>query len=589
MIINHNMNAMNAHRQMTGNIANAGKSMEKLSSGLRINRAGDDAAGLAISEKMRGQIRGLDQAGKNAQDGISMIQTTEGALNETHSILQRMRELATQAANDTNVAVDRGEIQKEMNQLTSEINRIGNTTEFNTQKLLDGGAGASGVGLSSTEAKGVAATGAEVTALRKIDLATNFGTSSSGDKLTVAVGGKSYSIDGATMKVLWGDGTGKTTDDLKNILLNNMKSGASTLSAKADINISAEGMFKITNKTGGASTLEIKQTQSASGNASKFDELLGFTANSFDMTATGVDQKEATIQGSQEVKSSTIVEPKDWAGKSFTVEFNGTKANITIASSFSATTLGTGGSGTDAGLLGALNDSLKAVFGDPTTAGVKAALTTINSKQFVTLTTSSSATDKANKVLPDVKISGDNLDKILGKFVPGSSASGGTFSAKFQIGANQGQSFQIDVKDMRSQALKISGNSAGTDQGVVSGAKFVSTKDVTDGTTSTGTEYALDVSTHENASAAIKVINNAIETVSAQRSSLGAYQNRLEHTIANLGTSSENLQAAESRIRDVDMAKEMMNFSKNNILNQASQAMLAQAKSQPEAVLQLLR
>ena len=138
MIINHNLNAMNAQRNMGINTGNAGKSMEKLSSGLRINRAGDDAAGLAISEKMRGQIRGLDQAGRNSQDGISMIQTAEGALNETHSILQRMKELATQASNDTNTTADRKEIQKEMNQLTSEISRIGNNTEFNTQKLLNG-------------------------------------------------------------------------------------------------------------------------------------------------------------------------------------------------------------------------------------------------------------------------------------------------------------------------------------------------------------------------------------------------------------------------------------------------------------------
>ena len=138
MIINHNMNAMNAHRNMGVNNNNAAKAMEKLSSGLRINRAGDDAAGLAISEKMRGQIRGLDQAGRNSQDGISMIQTAEGALNETHSILQRMRELAVQAANDTNTTEDREKLQLEISQLVSELNRIASTTEFNTKPLLDG-------------------------------------------------------------------------------------------------------------------------------------------------------------------------------------------------------------------------------------------------------------------------------------------------------------------------------------------------------------------------------------------------------------------------------------------------------------------
>ncbi len=138
MIINHNLNAMNAHRQMAINTGNNGKAIEKLSSGLRINRAGDDAAGLAISEKMRGQIRGLNQASRNSQDAISLIQTAEGALNETHSILQRMRELTVQAANDTNVTVDRENLQKEVAELQSEINRIASQTQFNTKSLING-------------------------------------------------------------------------------------------------------------------------------------------------------------------------------------------------------------------------------------------------------------------------------------------------------------------------------------------------------------------------------------------------------------------------------------------------------------------
>ena len=168
MIINHNMNALNAHRNMGVNNTNAGKSMEKLSSGLRINRAGDDAAGLAISEKMRGQIRGLTQASRNASDGISLVQTAEGALNETTNILQRMREISVQSANSTNTETDRAALQEELNQLTTEINRIGNTTEFNTQKLLNGGAGSSSSAnvTDATSAKvtgGVASTIADVT------------------------------------------------------------------------------------------------------------------------------------------------------------------------------------------------------------------------------------------------------------------------------------------------------------------------------------------------------------------------------------------------------------------------------------------
>ncbi|MDU6036800.1 MAG: flagellin [Clostridium butyricum] len=271
MIINHNMNALNAHRNMGINTNQAGKSMEKLSSGLRINRAGDDAAGLAISEKMRGQIRGLDQASRNSADGISMIQTAEGALNETQNILQRMRELAVQASNDTNVKDDRTAITAEITQLTSEINRIASQTEFNTQKLLNSG-----------------------------------------------------------------------------------------------------------------------------------------------------------------------------------------------------------------------------------------------------------------------------------------------ISVNFQVGANKAQSIKVSINAMNASALGVKAT-------------------------------AIKVSTYSVATTSIETINTAITKVSTQRANLGAVQNRLEHTISNLDNTSENLTAAESRVRDVDMAKEMMNFSKNNILQQAAQAMLSQANQQPQGVLQLLR
>ena len=280
MIINHNLNSMNAHRNMSFNTAQTGKAMEKLSSGLRINRAGDDAAGLAISEKMRGQIRGLDMASKNAQDGISMIQTAEGGLNETHSILQRMRELAVQASNDTNVAVDRGAIGDELTELGKEITRIKDNTEFNEQTLLNGLAGNAG-------------------------------------------------------------------------------------------------------------------------------------------------------------------------------------------------------------------------------------------------------------------------------------------SVTFQVGANTDQTMAVDF----------------TTAGI----------DLTDIETAVGGLDATSVADSAAATALIDTISTQIETVSKGRSLLGATQNRLEHTINNLSTSAENLQAAESRIRDVDMAKEMMNFTKNNILNQAAQAMMSQSNQQPQAVLQLLR
>ena len=269
MIINHNISALNTHRQLGANTNAVAKNLEKLSSGLKINRAGDDAAGLAISEKMRGQIRGLEMAQKNAQDGISLIQTAEGALNESHAILQRMRELAVQAASDTNTETDRAELQKEVDQLVEELTRIAENTEFNTQNLL-----------------------------------------------------------------------------------------------------------------------------------------------------------------------------------------------------------------------------------------------------------------------------------------------GGEFNATFHIGANEGQNIEISIGDMSAEGLGVAN---------------------------------IDISEQSTADAAITTINNAIETVSGERAKLGAVQNRLEHTINNLGASAENLQAAESRIRDTDMAKEMMEFTKNNILTQAAQAMLAQANQVPQGVLQLLR
>ena len=191
MIINHNIAALNTYRQLSSNTTVGNKSLEKLSAGLRINKAGDDAAGLAISEKMRGQIRGLDQATRNAQDGISLIQTAEGALNETHSILQRMRELAVQSSTDTNASIDREKIQQELEQLSSEIDRISSTTEFNTKKLLDGNlekaSAAAGTKLASTGLDGTATQG---TATGLVALAANT-TISTGvnDQIKIAVDG----------------------------------------------------------------------------------------------------------------------------------------------------------------------------------------------------------------------------------------------------------------------------------------------------------------------------------------------------------------------------------------------------------------
>jgi flagellin len=314
MRINHNIAALNAYRNLSTNSDNTSKNLEKLSSGLRINRAADDAAGLAISEKMRSQIKGLDMAQRNALDGVSVVQTADGALNSTHEILQRMRELAVQSANDSNTQSDRDQIQKEVDQLTSEVNRISDSTEFNSSKLLDG---------------------SKTTTPLTLQIGANAGQS-----VSLAIGDMS------------------------------------------------------------ASTLHISSTQTAGG-------------------------------GTQSVT-------------------------------------------------------------------------------------------------------------LFGQTSPTSVA-------------------------------------------------YVSTASSTSGTGSTPTEYALDLSTSANAQNAITVLDSAIQQVSTERAKLGAVQNRLEYTVDNLKTMNENVTSSESRIRDVDMAEEMTNFTKNNILNQAAQAMLSQANQLPQGVLQLLK
>lgn len=420
MRINHNIAALNTHRQLTSASEAQSKSMEKLSSGLRINRAGDDAAGLAISEKMRGQIRGLDQASRNSQDAISLIQTGEGALNETHSILQRMRELAVQGANDTNTTQDRTNIQDEMDQLGKEVDRIRDTTQFNTKNLLDG----------------------------------------SMDKSTTAT--------------------------------NNINSNTSVKGA------------------GGAALVAAL--------ADKLDTLTDANGNSLGIV--GGDKIDVSYVLNGQTKSATVsvVAGTTTLAGLFTggmpAATDGTAALNAVTGGIDVTAFGSGYGGAVNGLTITVKDSNGVVKSGATNA-----------------LSSFSETTAAQVTHADSQ-------------------------ATFQIGANTGQNIQLAIKDMGSSALGV--------------------KD-------------LKVGNQGQSNVAIKVIDTAITKVSSERSKLGAIQNRLEHTINNLGTSSENLTAAESRVRDVDMAKEMMNQTKNSILSQAAQAMLAQANQQPQGVLQLLR
>lgn len=382
MRINTNTAAMNTYSNLTSANASKSSSLAKLSSGLRINKAGDDAAGLAISEKMKNQVSGMTQASRNAQDGISLIQTAEGALSETHSILNRMRDLTVQAGNGTNTKEDKDAIQKEINSLTEEVDRIAKDTQFNTKGLLDG-----------------------------------------------------------------------TTE------------------------------------------VTVKEANTATGT---FEESI--LTDEAGITAM-LEKAELTASTSGADASANLALDKTALKDKFNSATNEEKA----------------------GLIAAYND--------------KAALAeAIDTKEYV-------STDAVTKEAT---------------------------SFTFQIGANAGENIKIDIANMTTEGLGIEGLD-------ITGEGYVATETDADGNDLSATD------------AALKTIDSAIKSVSEERANLGAVQNRLDHTVSNLATTKENLSEANSRIVDVDMAEEMMSFTKSNILSQASTSMLAQANQMPQSVLSLLQ
>ena len=576
MIINHNMNALNAHRNMGVNNTNAGKSMEKLSSGLRINRAGDDAAGLAISEKMRGQIRGLTQASRNASDGISLVQTAEGALNETTNILQRMREISVQSANSTNTETDRAALQEELNQLTTEINRIGNTTEFNTQKLLNGGAG------SSSNSNITDATSAAVTSTNAFDAAN---LSAKNFTASINVDGTTFDLTNALKKDWTNGGANNLTADNLIAELNNVSAGGTKLSDVLDITKDNTNKITFTAKsTGKSSSIKLEAT---GGDSNAVSKLLGFADNKTDLDPAsqaykgGAKGNNATVErhgleGTGELNTKIDVNK----GDSFKVKV-GSDSEVTVKFA-SAKTYDV--ANTDANVAQAAREEyVKDVNAALQKAGlsdkVEASLSNDNKLQLIS---------KSGK---DIKLTDGTLGGANGisktttvknvNQVVGAGAQGAGFEVNLQIGANSGQAMNLSIGDMRAAALGITGN---TGQ-----AGFSSTNNVTNGTDTISTEASLDITSATNASKAITAIDSAMEKVSSERAKLGAVQNRLEYTISNLDNTAENLTSAESTLRDVDMAKEMMEYSKNNILSQAAQSMISQANQQPQNVLQLLR
>ena len=511
MIINHNLAANNAIRNMNTNSTAASKSMQKLSSGLRINTAADDAAGLAISEKMRGQIRGLDQASSNAQDGISLVQTAEGALNETTSILQRMRELAVQSSNDTATDADRGQMQKETAQLKSEIDRIASTTQFNTKNLLDG---------SISGAQSAQGTKVDSSTLKSFARLAGDTAIATGDQS--GLNGKTFSINGVSVTIAGLTALSGNTADT------NAQAIAASINNTASIGVTATtdgaGIIKLVGKTAGQNTavtagsatlanvgMGTNNTASAAvSGTTLLTDLADANGNSLGLANADVINTGVTVGGTTN-QSSTF--------------------NVLAASTVADLLTGTG------------------------LAGVASGTVTASGQLEI------SGNANLNNSLSNLKftVSGKStFNNAFAAFSETQAAQDQSFdkSLSFHIGANQDQTMAVGIKEMSVRALSLTG---------------------------------VDISTRQGAETAISSIDNATALVSTERAKLGAYTNRLEHTIANLGTSSENLTSAESRIRDVDMAKEMSTYSKNNILSQAAQAMLAQANQAPQQVLQLLR
>lgn len=539
MVVQHNLNAINANNKMNINVSGTKKATEKLSSGYQINRAGDNAAGLAISEKMRSQIRGLSQATKNANDGISLIQTAEGGLNETHSILQRMRELAVQSANGTyQDDTDREAIQLEVDALKSEIDRIASSTEYNGMKLLDGSLGGSkavtefGAKYGAVSTANTDLVGATITSnIAGVKVTTAYAASGKGGENAL------WSADGKTLTMNLVAGETYTQKDIDNLIANATQS-----------------------KDGG-------QTQAPSEISIKL-------ANGV-MTASKAGDTDATVAGLRATGSNdTNILALIGDG---TNGAHGSSDKITF-------TANTYGKAVDTNMASKITISTTVAAGKENVKVATAATTTKGAELTLELSTGKTYTEKDienilkeagydySVKLEDTKnTDGDADGKIYfnvkgdaeiaitdGAGVGKASVPNNGKGLTFQIGANgvEDQRVTLNVNDMSSSAIGVAN---------------------------------ADVSTQDSANAAIDMVDAAVKTVSMQRAGLGALQNRLEYTVNNLTTTNENLTAAESQIRDTDMATEMINYTKNNILQQASQAMLAQANQQPQAILQLLQ
>ena len=656
MVVQHNMQAANANRMLNVTTGQQAKSTEKLSSGYRINRAADDAAGLTISEKMRKQIKGLDRASTNAEDGVSAVQTAEGALTEVHSMLQRMNELATQASNGTNSESDRSAIQDEISQLTTEIDRVAETTKFNETYLLKGNtdgttsdmkinahdAGLKGVltdngdnatfELPKDLEKGdkVTIAGTEYTIGDKAGTSTTDGYNTyanvqnsvigAGDSVTDTSGNTYTFVDKIANANDWNNGTKFTiTDEQGNskeytiaantdLTANEIKdTDAKELIAKELANPSHKVTMTAyndgtTTKDVNAevvSSLDSKERSSVAWagktvNAFKTETTANGGLNNADVKSVSIGGKDTTITANRPVSSSDIADVVGSmkAGDQLKV---GTKT-LTIADKTDAKN----GEYTVTDALKAINvnaddmdavefaikssnkDGIKMLASKGITNDATADTTpTLDGTNAVTVVGATSSDNNANTITK-----AEAYEKMA-KELQTASSIGTDDGAEAKVTNHGNGKFTIEkgtasVTDSLSFSLHVGADADMTNKITVGidsmsaaglGIKGINVKD----DSGIAATYAIDA------------IADAVSKVSSQRSSLGAVQNRLEHTISNVDNVVENTTSAESRIRDTDMASEMVNYSKNNILAQAGQSMLAQANQSNQGVLSLLQ
>lgn len=539
MVVRTNTMAMNAQRMMNINNNKVSASLKKLSSGFKINSAADDAAGLAISEHMKAQIKNLDAASANSNDGISLAQTAEGALNEVHDMLNRMSELATKAANGVYTDTQRSNYSDEVSQLQSEIDRISDATNFNGIKLLDGSLSATGSSTAAVVGSSKNITLTDVDAVKgkytAAALTTGVTTAAAaGEHADLTV---NYTEGGATKSATVSLTVGTDKDGKKT--LTGTSGDVYTFSADTDYdkaleseiskNSALKDAFKATGTLAGGEVFEAK---TAGQDAAQVNSL-SFTKYNKDGTAVASPTTAAITV------TTTAVDAYQQTDTTKMVAYDGTNADKAIFS---------------------VNGQKFAVAQDgQDTSKLDSDVTVINIAG-----TTPAAGDADNIANAISQKTGLNVTKNTTTATTLDFKGGTSTSAKGGLTLQIGDTYDsynklnVSVSDMHAKAL-----------GVAKGQ--------------------IDISSQQGAGAAIDVINNAIDKVSKQRSSLGAIQNRLDHTINNLDTTSENLTSANSRIRDTDMAKEMMSYTQNNVLTQAAQAMLAQANQAPSQVLQLLK